>query len=457
MPSNRETDSGVYPQTNDDGSYVEEKFGAGWVLIHPDGHTVTNLRDGTTYDLAEIGTATDSDIQDAINNDSDHGSTAPHNYFSGDHADLTNVGADQHHAKTTTVDELADMVVDTESNLPSPGDTDRIAFVYDQQEIQRDTGSAWETIANVSSGGGGSVSDDGTQVVAEPSDVNYRKLLSVSDDGDGTATVNLEESRISHDNIADVSKGDHRTDEQIEDLVAALLTAQGNISITQDDANDQILVDTSALNQEEVEDTVASLVAADTNLAWNYDDANDILTVSLSGPITGVQIGTDANRQPGYFSSVTTEQAKIDSKLITVRNDAELSDALSQAESGGIIHLLPGDYSGRTVSKKVQFYGSGFFAASVLSGTWTFDKAVRLCGVNLSPDCTANLNGNAYQVTHSQASGSSEINVDANDGIIGSLINGNVTFVSGTSGNIVDCSTLVSVTDNGSNTVGDIA
>lgn len=44
---------------------------------------------------------TDSDAESAINADADHGSTAPHNYFSGAHGDLTGVTASQHHAKYT--------------------------------------------------------------------------------------------------------------------------------------------------------------------------------------------------------------------------------------------------------------------------------------------------------------------------------------------------------------------
>jgi hypothetical protein len=46
-----------------------------------------------------IGTYSDADARSAINTDSDHGSTAPHNYFSGDHADLTGVGANDHHSQ----------------------------------------------------------------------------------------------------------------------------------------------------------------------------------------------------------------------------------------------------------------------------------------------------------------------------------------------------------------------
>lgn len=101
--------------------------------------------------------------------------------------------------------------------------------------------------------------------------------------------------------LADLA--DVRTNEEIEDLVATLLLAQGNISITHDDANDEIQVDTSALNEEEVEDAVATLVASGGNLAWNYDDANDTLTVSLSGPITGVQIGTDASPVSAVYAT----------------------------------------------------------------------------------------------------------------------------------------------------------
>jgi hypothetical protein len=41
----------------------------------------------------------DSEAISAINTDADHGSTAAHNYFSGSHADLTNVGASDHHTR----------------------------------------------------------------------------------------------------------------------------------------------------------------------------------------------------------------------------------------------------------------------------------------------------------------------------------------------------------------------
>jgi hypothetical protein len=75
-------------------------------------------------------------------------------------------------------------------------------------------------------------------------------------------------------------------DEKTEDTVAAILQEGDKVSITHDDANDTLTVDTSALDTEEVGDAVASLVAANSNLSWSYDDPNDTLTVSLSDSIS---------------------------------------------------------------------------------------------------------------------------------------------------------------------------
>src|SRR6056297_2187534 len=64
-----------------------------------------NYFSGSHNDLSNIGSSdhhtrySDSEAITAINNDSDHGSTASHNYFSGSHNDLTNVGSSDHHTR----------------------------------------------------------------------------------------------------------------------------------------------------------------------------------------------------------------------------------------------------------------------------------------------------------------------------------------------------------------------
>lgn len=88
------------------------------------------------------------------------------------------------------------------------------------------------------------VSDGGTTVVSETTDINFDSNVTVTDDGDGTVTVSATD-----------------TDTQ--------------------------------LTNEEVEDIVSALVASDSNLSWTYDDAGDTLTISLSNSISTDSIAND--------------------------------------------------------------------------------------------------------------------------------------------------------------------
>jgi len=67
--------------------------------------------------------------------------------------------------------------------------------------------------------------------------------------------------------------------ENIEDIMASVLSASGDISITHDDGNDQIVVDVSTLSDEEVEDIVANLISGGNAATVSYDDSGDTLTV----------------------------------------------------------------------------------------------------------------------------------------------------------------------------------
>lgn len=70
--------------------------------------------------------------------------------------------------------------------------------------------------------------------------------------------------------------------EAVEDIINGLLTGGTNITLSYDDANDILTIDTTALNQEEVEDTVAGLVTAGTAITVNYDDVNDALSIGVN-------------------------------------------------------------------------------------------------------------------------------------------------------------------------------
>lgn len=50
-----ETNHGIYQEKQDDGSYVQEDFGLGFLVLQPDGKTLKNLVTGDSYDLSQIG------------------------------------------------------------------------------------------------------------------------------------------------------------------------------------------------------------------------------------------------------------------------------------------------------------------------------------------------------------------------------------------------------------------
>lgn len=80
-----------------------------------------------------------------------------------------------------------------------------------------------------------------------------------------------------------------KTQEQIEDIVGALLQAgtHTNITVNYDDVNNKIDLSASgtgnSLTEEEVEDIVGGLATQGTGINISYDDANNVLVISLTG------------------------------------------------------------------------------------------------------------------------------------------------------------------------------
>jgi len=64
-----------------------------------------------------------SEAINAINNDTDHGSTAQHNYFSGSHNDLSDIGSSDHHTRYSDEE-----VQDTVDNLLVGGDNVNLSY-----------------------------------------------------------------------------------------------------------------------------------------------------------------------------------------------------------------------------------------------------------------------------------------------------------------------------------------
>jgi len=96
--------------------------------------------------------------------------------------------------------------------------------------------------------------------------------------------------------------------EAVEDIINGLLAGGTNITLSYDDANDILTIDTTALNQEEVEDTVAGLVTAGTAITVNYDDANDALSIGVNESALSFYDGSalTANVDNGSTGTVIT-------------------------------------------------------------------------------------------------------------------------------------------------------
>lgn len=160
-------------------------------------------------------------------------------------------------------------------------------------------------------------------------------------------------------------------------------------------------------------------------------------------------------------TAVSTEDITIDGNYHYAGTDSELDDALSAASDGDAIYLGNGSFtSQRTISAGVRIQGT---VADVQTGEgttieadWTIDGGATVKDVYfLSSTPTVS----ESRVRFVSIGFSSGITVSGNKFLLSGShgVGSTVTFESGTSGGLVDACIAVPVTDNGSNTTGDIA
>jgi hypothetical protein len=147
--------------------------------------------------------------------------------------------------------------------------------------------------------------------------------------------------------------------------------------------------------------------------------------------------------------------------------DQRLDAALSAANEGDIIFLENALYDAdRTISKKALLLGtglqqvpSGAGEGTTIGAAWTLDKGrcvIRRIVMNNS--ASISLTARFTKLISLQGRGSdTPITVSADDTMISQGENLDVTYESGTANGIIDTVTNGTVTDNGSNTVGDFA
>ena len=253
----------------------------------------------------------------------------------------------------------------------------------------------------------------------------------------------------------------------VQDIVGALIQANGNISVTYDDENEVLTIDTSALNTEEVEDAVAELVTAGNAVTVNYDDDAGTLSIGVDESALSFYDGTNLTA-PVDNQSVDTEGLTIDdtyfwaSEFDGADADSRLSNALTEVPEGSTIFLENAEYlSNRTIEKRLSLTGTGRVDGdgTTIAAEWTLDEIVSIHRVAdlRDDDGTAKIIINRQRCEIHSVYGTDEIVVQADDAIITNIFRADITFEDGTSDGIVDSCTGSSIVDNGSNTVGDIA
>lgn len=159
-------------------------------------------------------------------------------------------------------------------------------------------------------------------------------------------------------------------------------------------------------------------------------------------------------------NSIDTEALDITDIFETAADDAELSAALSNASEGNTILLANADFTSDYTfdTRGVAIEGTEVAQTTrgtSLSGSLAFNDRTLIEAVDLSS--TGGFSVGNQRCTFDGCSFGVTVTVSADEVSFISCADGSVTFESGTSGGLVDSCRNVSVTDNGTNTVGDIS
>ena len=142
--------------------------------------------------------------------------------------------------------------------------------------------------------------------------------------------------------------------------------------------------------------------------------------------------------------------------------DDRLATALSEIPANSTLHLEKAEYTSKTISKRLRIVGPFGYSdrssgALIADGeVWTIDERCIMDGISMRSDVEVILNDFGSVVKNGRCL-DSDITVNANGAKITDLLEGTVTFASGTEDGLVDSCSRTTVTDDGTNTVGDIA
>ena len=256
------------------------------------------------------------------------------------------------------------------------------------------------TVTSPGSGSAVDFEEGGSTVVQNASAADFiasgAATVTVTDDGDGTVTIEVSASdtntertdeeiqdvvaalvgggdniTTSYDDPNDAITIDGLTDEEIQDLVGAM----AGTNITYDDGSNQINADASQRTDEEIEDVVGALITSGTNTTVTYDDAANAVVIDaidtnltdeevqdiIGGILDGTLYYDDVNNLIGVednsistskLSFDTATQAELDTHAgVTDAHHVKYTDEEAQDAVGTI---LTGDFDYDDVSNTID-------------------------------------------------------------------------------------------------------
>ena len=245
-----------------------------------------------------------SEAINAINNDTDHGSTAQHNYFSGSHNDLSDIGSSDHHTKTSSASELTDVSPDSVSSAHHSRYDDSEAI----SSINNDTDHGSTASHNYFSGSHNDLSNIGssdhhTRYSDEEAQDAIGSILNsdfVYDDAGNEIllsnnsvtvagnTVSLGSSTpIDHSDLSNIGSADHHTrysDEEAQDAIAGpFLTAGNGINKEYLDNSNELTLEIAAnsIRENELDESITPTWTGEHTFSSGIDLSGGAITDSL--------------------------------------------------------------------------------------------------------------------------------------------------------------------------------
>jgi hypothetical protein len=296
---------------------------------------------------------------------------------------------------------------------------------------------------SLESGAGSSkpgVEEDGTEVHEGPGVINFTTAIDVSDEGDGSvkvlvdeASINITESQITDldhyssadfdndltgktsDDLSEGTSNLYYTGERVQDDVATALQGQGSTTVTYDDANNTIKVSSTDT------DTHTDVSSSDTLILSSVDDINfrDHLDVQDNG---NGEVVVDGQYEQDTHTGVEDLDGVVvtdtDSMTFTASGDASI-DVTSDGSGGATIDVSATDNNTQRSDEEVQD-ASWSIASGSGSVTVNYDDvndSVTISGTDTDTDTHANVSEDGTQVVadvadlNFVASGDASLNV----------------------------------------------